>query len=149
MRWRTKAVTYARSRSFSAIRLSAVGLGHLTILGPIAYWGVTFWDWSVRASDQEVFVTSDKTFHKQKPALIALGANRIEYPENAASLLLGSAPQSPLAPAVQPQKLDRLYLYLRVALGDDLRPRIARALLQVAQIAAVDAHCLCATRRFV
>jgi hypothetical protein len=121
-------------------RLSAVGLGHLAILRPMAYWGVTFWDWSVWASDQDqierqlhqvlfpdveflwedycqnagldrrsrwrnykcdvqmlwahihekrdVFVTSEHRFHKsKKAALIALGANRIECPKDAASRL--------------------------------------------------------------
>lgn len=49
--------------------------------------------WSHIYSKRDIFVTSDRNFHKQtkKPALIALGASRIEYPRDACNLI-GVAP---------------------------------------------------------
>lgn len=45
--------------------------------------------WSHIYAKRDVFVTSDNNYHKNshKPALIALGAGRIEYPDAAAALL--------------------------------------------------------------
>jgi hypothetical protein len=34
-------------------RLHKLGMGHLTLLKPIAIWDVTFWDWCVGASDDD------------------------------------------------------------------------------------------------
>jgi hypothetical protein len=39
-----------------------------------------------------------------------------------------------------PQQLGRLDLKDRGGLGDDIQPRIARGLLQLARVGAVDAH---------
>ena len=35
-------------------RIAAVGLGHVGILKPIFYWGITFWNWSLWANDEMV-----------------------------------------------------------------------------------------------
>lgn len=130
-------------------RLKSMGLEHLPVVFPLAYFDITFWDVSLLADDEmeqlerkihqimfpsveflwadfsktnrldpnnpphgtkwanckcdvqalwshmhhkrEVFVTADSDFHKAsvKPALIALGAGRIEYPRDAASLIHG------------------------------------------------------------
>lgn len=45
--------------------------------------------WSHIFQKRDVFVTSDHNFHTstKKPRLIALGANRIEYPDTAVSLI--------------------------------------------------------------
>jgi hypothetical protein len=45
--------------------------------------------WSHIHAKRDVFVTSDKNFHRpeKKAALIALGAKRIEYPDEAVRLL--------------------------------------------------------------
>jgi hypothetical protein len=45
--------------------------------------------WTHIHNRRDVFVTSDETFHSatKKPALINLGANRIEYPDTAVSFL--------------------------------------------------------------
>jgi hypothetical protein len=137
-----------RLRNFSGFqsRLTALGLNHLNIVLPMAYFDISFLDhclltdgsmlalerkihsilfpsvqflwqdhwrdmainpppelpdrkwrnckcdvqavWSHIYSGRDVFVTSDKNFHKddKKAALVALGAGRIEYPEAAVSL---------------------------------------------------------------
>jgi hypothetical protein len=43
--------------------------------------------WSHMHSQRQVFVTSDRNFHRKKAGLIGLGAGRIEYPDDARSLL--------------------------------------------------------------
>lgn len=43
--------------------------------------------WSHIHDGRSVFVTTDGNFHRKKTALIALGAGRIEYPDNAIRLL--------------------------------------------------------------
>ena len=43
--------------------------------------------WSHIHSQRQVFVTGDRNFHRKKVSLIGLGAGRIEYPDDARSLL--------------------------------------------------------------
>ncbi len=43
--------------------------------------------WSHIHGQRQVFVTRDGNFHRKKASLISLGAGRIEYPDNACSLL--------------------------------------------------------------
>jgi hypothetical protein len=49
-----KGRTYATNFAEFKTRIAAIGLAHLEILRPIAYWGVTFWDWGIYADDHMV-----------------------------------------------------------------------------------------------
>jgi hypothetical protein len=129
-------------------RMDSLGLGHLNVVLPMAYWDISFWDhclwsddamqglerqiheilfpnvpffwqdycqanfidpspraptgkwrnckcdvqavWSHIHQKRNVFVTSDRNFHKatKKPVLEALGASHIEYPEAALAYLV-------------------------------------------------------------
>jgi len=46
--------TYATNFAEFKTRIAGIGLAHLEILQPIAYWGVTFWDWGIYADDHMV-----------------------------------------------------------------------------------------------
>ena len=138
---------YIRNFAEFSGRLDSLGLGHLNVILPMAYFGISFWDrclwaddtmtklehqihlalfptmqflwqnycrangidpsdnspngkwrnckcdvqavWSHINRERDVFVTSDRNFHKtdKKRALIALGAGRIEDPRSALLLL--------------------------------------------------------------
>jgi hypothetical protein len=46
--------TYASTFTEFQQKIAAVGLGHMEILQPIAYWDITFFDWSIWADDQMI-----------------------------------------------------------------------------------------------
>jgi hypothetical protein len=138
--------TYIQDFTEFQKRMAALGLSHLTVLPPMLYFDITFWNWAVWSDDamqalekqihgtlfpnveflwqdycranwldpastpsgrwrnckcdvlgiwshihtnRDVFVTSDGNFHvaAKKAALVSLGAKRIEYPNDAVSLL--------------------------------------------------------------
>ncbi|SRR5712692_1274046 len=46
--------TYASTFTEFQQKIAAVGLGHMEILQPIAYWAITFFDWSIWADDRMI-----------------------------------------------------------------------------------------------
>jgi hypothetical protein len=131
-------------------RLAVLGLAHLSVVLPMLYFDISFWDrcllsdesmvdfecqihailfpnvqflwqdycrdsgidpppsslagkwrnckcdvqaiWSHIHGKRDVFVTSDRNFHNKRLGLIALGAGKIEYPDDAVNLVGGDLP---------------------------------------------------------